>query len=786
MLLNRLRDNTTGPSRTLEATATTTSSATRSYQAQETTATVVHSASESNPSVTSLRDVYTKDQRVIGRTSSVPSGLHQKVTKGSGTNFLATSVNPPTPILPVLNSKTALPFVSVEDSMRKQEEEQTTSQDLNAPSVPPLKDTLNQDGTTEARLFKNIPPSNAAGSTPAPQTGPWSRPSKSWVSQTESENSLIEEELNNHSTRRALTPQPNSSDHSQTPSSSIFHLQKATNQIFPFNKASSPVPISTSQTPPQDLVHTTHPPTLNSSLGGVQSSLLELLSASSHHQSTYSPSDPTRPPTRAKRTSQNQHGSPTVMTSNPSLQMSHGTPQTLAQSSTPEESFYESTRPPSQTPRPQSFGQKQTQASGTAQNLLSTQVYPPSSLAHGRKVKPATSHIKAESPFAFTQSVAPRSTRDSFLYSTTNTVPATSFHQPRFTTSLNPPGISAAVSKQILFNREPFSPSTTTRNQRNTSPALPALPSPSPISTPPHIPFLQLSSSSSIPVSSVKPPSSSSRYSSSVHIRTTSPTFTTSPPPHSPATIFPTPASSFSSSASSAASRPHSSSIATSVSTASSLSVGSVPTTFSASSSPEPEPSSLPHRSPSQLFTSASSSVSSHRLTKGEGLLIQDPTAPSESQPKLSIPTPTMMVHPNPEPYPNFDPHLKANINKLKPNLLNTGTKSEHPSNPTRTPGEEGKYPDIIPRHSAWELGMLLGCSAGLGMVLVVGLKYMYSQACGKRTEVTLNDREREYARGERGLIHVQECGDLVRVRRIRDNSFVLLAEYDILTSPGD
>lgn len=81
---------------------------------------------------------------------------------------------------------------------------------------------------------------------------------------------------------------------------------------------------------------------------------------------------------------------------------------------------------------------------------------------------------------------------------------------------------------------------------------------------------------------------------------------------------------------------------------------------------------------------------------------------------------------------------------------------------------------------------MLLGCSAGLGMVLVVGVRYMYRQACGKRTGVTLNDREREYERGERGLIHVQECGDLVRVRRIRDNSFVLLAEYDILAAPGD
>uniref|UniRef100_A0A3P8PL42 Reelin domain-containing protein n=1 Tax=Astatotilapia calliptera TaxID=8154 RepID=A0A3P8PL42_ASTCA len=113
---------------------------------------------------------------------------------------------------------------------------------------------------------------------------------------------------------------------------------------------------------------------------------------------------------------------------------------------------------------------------------------------------------------------------------------------------------------------------------------------------------------------------------------------------------------------------------------------------------------------------------------------------------------------------------------ELKPKLPNSDAK--HPSSPPATPDKEGKYPDIR-RHSAWELGMLLGSSAGLGMVLVVGIRYLYRQACGKRTAVTLNDREREYGRGEIGLIHVQECGDLVRVRKIRENSLVLLAEYD-------
>lgn len=78
---------------------------------------------------------------------------------------------------------------------------------------------------------------------------------------------------------------------------------------------------------------------------------------------------------------------------------------------------------------------------------------------------------------------------------------------------------------------------------------------------------------------------------------------------------------------------------------------------------------------------------------------------------------------------------------------------------------------------------MLLGCSGGLGMVLVVGLRHVCRQACGKQTEVTLADRGGGHGRGERGLIHVQECGDLVRVRRITENSFVLLAEYDLLAA---
>ncbi|XP_068569881.1 reelin domain-containing protein 1-like [Cebidichthys violaceus] len=233
-----------------------------------------------------------------------------------------------------------------------------------------------------------------------------------------------------------------------------------------------------------------------------------------------------------------------------------------------------------------------------------------------------------------------------------------------------------------------------------------------------------------------------------------------------------------------------SSSISTSTPTSSSSNLSATSSLSSSqSTSPHPEPSPAPRRSLYNPLTSSttSSPVPSKQPTLGQRLPIQNHIESSDPESNLNLPTPRTVVHPNPERHPNLDPNFDLNLGpELKPNLPKTGTKPKPPSNPPGPPDKEGKYPDINPRHSAWELGMLLGCSAGLGMVLVVGVRYMCRQACGKQTEVTLNDRETEYGRGERGLLHVQECGDLVRVRRIRENSFVLLAEYDVLASPGD
>ncbi|XP_034020964.1 flocculation protein FLO11-like [Thalassophryne amazonica] len=228
-----------------------------------------------------------------------------------------------------------------------------------------------------------------------------------------------------------------------------------------------------------------------------------------------------------------------------------------------------------------------------------------------------------------------------------------------------------------------------------------------------------------------------------------------------------------------------SSSLSTSTSISSTFQTLSIP--FYSSSSPL-EPSPAPHHSRYNLVVPSSSQLPDQRTTLGQKLLNDEQAANSQSHVQSSSPDHnflprTMRTAIQPKPHPN----LKQNHDH-EPNLNNPNNdpKPKSPSQPSGAPDKDGKYPDIIPRHSNWELGMLLGCSAGLGMVLVVGLRYLYRQACGKQTEVTLNDREREYGRGERGLVHVQECRDLVKVRRIRENSFVVLAEYDVLASHGD
>lgn len=348
---------------------------------------------------------------------------------------------------------------------------------------------------------------------------------------------------------------------------------------------------------------------------------------------------------------------------------------------------------------------------------------------------------------------------------------------------------SLAMSSVQTFSPPPSKAQTAAR--------LPNLPTPSPISTPPHstsAPLPATASSAWPPLSSsqspthtlsisassssLRPPKLSSSVTSSYASLLSS--FTISP--FSLSINSASPSSSFSSSSISTSTSSSSVSSQDSASPSFSSSESSPSSNFSETTSRHHRLSPVPHLSTNHHLTSTSPNLTSQPPTKK--LLIHATSL--EPDPKPNVPTPGIL-HSPPKVHPNLDQNLKPNSdNKAKPNPAQIDNNLKDPSSTPEIPVMDGKYPDIIPRNSTWILGMLLGCSACLGMIAVVGLRYMYHQVCGKRTAVTLNDREREYGGGERGLIHVQECGDLVRVRRIRDNSYVFLAEYDILASAGD
>nr|XP_020444992.1 uncharacterized serine-rich protein C215.13-like [Monopterus albus] len=489
----------------------------------------------------------------------------------------------------------------------------------------------------------------------------------------------------------------------------------------------------------------------------------------------------------------------------------------------------------SNTPHASTSGWKQSQPSVTPRSfsplLFTLRVDPVVTLDEGKEITDVLSpaKIKTMSPvsvFAPLATPSPSyfsgSTYQSTLHSSSSTsdhtLLASSLVHHSSTTPPYPSTGSPLVSMHPSIKSKLFthSSSSSVKDQPKTAPAISALTSPSPISVPPNFPSDQPSSTSPVPsslASSLKSlnssnypspaplfsplplsTSSSSPFTSSQYI--TGSTFSST----SSSTISPVLSSSIVSGASSLGfatsprSPPPSSSSTSTPATSlfplgSSYSSNSSATSSSSMSSTTmyPGPSPAPRRSLHNPSSSSLSPAPSHKVTVGQRLLIQNHMASSNPKTIINSPTLRAVIHPNHQPDPSLKPNFKLNIgHELKPNLPNSETKPKRPSNPSGTPDKEEKYPDIIPRHSAWELGMLLGSSAGLGMVLVVGIRYMYRQACHKQTEMTLNDREREYGRGERGLIHVQECGDLVRVRRIRENSFVLLAEYDILASPGD
>lgn len=73
----------------------------------------------------------------------------------------------------------------------------------------------------------------------------------------------------------------------------------------------------------------------------------------------------------------------------------------------------------------------------------------------------------------------------------------------------------------------------------------------------------------------------------------------------------------------------------------------------------------------------------------------------------------------------------------------------------------------------AAQLGILLVCTAVLGLALAAGLRCLYAQYCHKRTEVSFSEPGSD-------VVTVRENGEMLHFRKIRENSFVLVqAEYN-------
>ncbi|XP_015256538.1 PREDICTED: mucin-2-like [Cyprinodon variegatus] len=409
-----------------------------------------------------------------------------------------------------------------------------------------------------------------------------------------------------------------------------------------------------------------------------------------------------------------------------------------------------------------------------SQSLLTTQLFAVSrgennlkSQGNAKRMTQVDGLVPSNSQSSFTTIDYPVNSTSSDSSHNTSVVPLGenfTLHQSGGSvTSLKHPSVT---SKSSYHSIAPHS-----MNKAKTIPAHSVPPSPFPISVPPHLTARQYYTS---PQPTFPTPSVLSSFSATNHPSTTS----------LPTTTFPQCITTSRFSTSSTRSQ-----------ASSSFSYNSVPTLSPLPFSVTPPSISPPLKSSSSYFTSTITSpypepTSATPLFRNTPFPSPVPRKTTVNERLLTGPhhqfskthftslAQRKLVHPNPKPYPNLRPNPGQEIH---PNILKIQPK--RPSDPSETPDMDGKYPDIIPRHRAWEIGMLLGCSAGLGMVLVVGIRYVYRKACGRRTEVTLNDREREYGRGGHGLIQLQECGDLVRVRKIRENSFVLLAEYDILPS---
>ncbi|XP_072718139.1 reelin domain-containing protein 1 [Ciconia boyciana] len=94
------------------------------------------------------------------------------------------------------------------------------------------------------------------------------------------------------------------------------------------------------------------------------------------------------------------------------------------------------------------------------------------------------------------------------------------------------------------------------------------------------------------------------------------------------------------------------------------------------------------------------------------------------------------------------------------------------PGPESAVPGK-GEDPGRGTRLLAAQLGILLVCTAALGLALAAAVRCVCAQHCHKRTEVSFSEPDPD-------VIAVRENGEVMHFRKIRENSFVLVqAEYN-------
>lgn len=86
---------------------------------------------------------------------------------------------------------------------------------------------------------------------------------------------------------------------------------------------------------------------------------------------------------------------------------------------------------------------------------------------------------------------------------------------------------------------------------------------------------------------------------------------------------------------------------------------------------------------------------------------------------------------------------------------------------------EKGEGPGRGTRLLAVQLGILLLCTAALGLALAAAMRCVCAQHCHKRAEVSFSQPDPD-------VITVTDNGEVMHFRKIRENSFVLVqAEYN-------